>query len=111
MRGPRNGGRPHGGDADPRGKSMEPSAEAAGVWDRATTAVLLHGTEASPEVVSRLLQVLENDRAIGIAVGILMAEHQVSQREAAEMLSDASRRSDRPLAHVAKEVVTRASRR
>jgi AmiR/NasT family two-component response regulator len=90
---------------------MEPSTEAAAVWDRAVTALLLHGTESSPEVVTRLLHVLENDRAIGIAVGVLMAEHQVSQREAAEMLSDASRRSDRPLAHVAREVVARASQR
>jgi len=93
------------GESSPSDEGID-SVDALGYWHSAITAWLLEGTEGSAEVRARLLQVLESDRVIGIATGILMAQHQISRQQASDRLDEASRHLDRPLTDVATQVIT-----
>ena len=53
---------------------------------------------------SNLLQGLESNREIGVAMGILMQQHRISRDEAFDVLRAASQHSNRKLSEVASEV-------
>lgn len=54
---------------------------------------------------SNLRMALEGNREIGVAVGVLMTVHRVTQAQAFDLLRAASQHSNRKLAAVAQEVV------
>lgn len=57
------------------------------------------------EQISGLEQAVASNRAIGMAIGILMAIHRVSQQDAFDLLRETSQRSNRKLREIADEVV------
>jgi hypothetical protein len=81
--------------------------------DRATmlaTALATHAALACAKALEsqRLIHVqtaLQTNRGIGIAIGIVMARHRVSQEAAFEVLRAASQRDNRKLRDVAEDVV------
>lgn len=57
------------------------------------------------EQISGLEQAVASNRAIGMAIGILMAIRRVSQQDAFDLLRETSQRSNRKLREIADEVV------
>jgi GAF domain-containing protein len=75
----------------------------------AAHAALAFARAREREQISGLEQALSSNRAIGMAIGILMATHGIGDGEAFDLLRVASQRSNRRLRDIADEVVrTRA---
>jgi hypothetical protein len=69
-----------------------------------------HGAQAASAALNRrraeeLEQALRSNRRIGMAMGILMARHQVTDHQAFDLLRIASQNSNRKLADIARDVV------
>lgn len=66
-------------------------------------ALLVTATQAHSKAAN-LLVALETNREIGIAIGVIMARHQMTREQAFDLLRHASQRTNRKLADVAAEV-------
>jgi len=55
--------------------------------------------------VENLTKALQSNREIGVAMGVLMNQHQFTRQEAFDVLRVASQNSNRKLADIAVEVV------
>lgn len=69
-----------------------------------------HGAQAASAALNRrradeLEQALRSNRRIGMAMGIIMARHQVTDHQAFDLLRIASQNTNRKLADIAREVV------
>jgi hypothetical protein len=71
----------------------------------ATHAGLLMNALLANDRARNLKRALESNREIGVAIGVLMNEHRLSQAQAFDVLRAASQDSNRKLADVALEVV------
>ena len=71
----------------------------------ATHCALLVSASTAQEKAANLFKVLQSNREIGVAVGVLMARHQLTRDQAFDVLRHASQNSHRPLRDVAAEVV------
>ncbi len=71
----------------------------------ATHGGLLLNTMLANDRVRNLKLALESNREIGVAIGVLMHEHRLSQAQAFDVLRAASQDSNRKLADIALEVV------
>ena len=71
----------------------------------ATHCALLVSASTAQEKAASLFKVLQSNREIGVAVGVLMARHQLTRDQAFDVLRHASQNSHRPLRDVAAEVV------
>lgn len=71
----------------------------------AAHAALAFARAREREQISGLEQAVASNRAIGMAMGILMASQRVSDREAFDLLREVSQRTNRKLRDVADEVV------
>ena len=71
----------------------------------AAHAALAYAQAREREQISGLQQALTSNRAIAMAIGILMATHRISEREAFDLLRVASQRSNTRLRDLADEVV------
>jgi hypothetical protein len=70
----------------------------------ATHGALAVAGAAAQEKADNLVIALQNSREIGVAMGVLMARHQITREEAFNLLRIASQRMHRKLADVAGEV-------
>ena len=71
----------------------------------ATHGGLLMNTMLANDRARNLKRALESNREIGVAIGVLMHEHRLSQAQAFDVLRAASQDSNRKLADIALEVV------
>ena len=71
----------------------------------ATHGGLLMNTMRANDRVRNLERALESNREIGVAIGVLMNQHRLSQAQAFDVLRAASQDSNRKLADIALEVV------
>jgi hypothetical protein len=71
----------------------------------ATHGGLLMNTMLANDRVRNLQVALESNRQIGVAMGVLMHEHGLSQTQAFDVLRASSQDSNRKLAHIATEVI------
>jgi GAF domain-containing protein len=80
--------------------------EAVGIGSiLAAHAALAFARAREREQVSGLEQAVASNRAIGTAIGILMATHRIDQDEAFELLRTVSQRTNRKLREIADEVI------
>jgi hypothetical protein len=70
----------------------------------ATHCALLVTASLAQDKATHLLRALESNREIGVAIGVLMARHQLNREQAFDVLRVASQRSNRKLVDVAIEV-------
>jgi ANTAR domain/GAF domain len=78
-------------------------SEAVGVLFATHGALAVAGA-AAQEKAENLLIALQNSREIGVAMGVLMAQHRITRDEAFNLLRIASQRLHRKLAEIAAEV-------
>lgn len=70
----------------------------------ATHCALLVSASLAQDRANNLFKALESNREIGVAVGILMARHQLTRERAFDTLRRASQHSNRKVADIAREV-------
>ena len=70
----------------------------------ATHCALLVTASLAQDKATHLLRALESNREIGVAIGVLMARHQLTRDQAFDVLRVASQRSNRKLVDIAVEV-------
>ena len=70
----------------------------------ATHCALLVTASLAQDKATHLLRALESNREIGVAIGVLMARHQLTRDQAFDVLRVASQRSNRKLIDIAVEV-------
>lgn len=76
----------------------------------ATQGSLLVTAMQARDRADHLMRALESNREIGVAMGILMQRHQLTRRQAFDVLRVASQDADRKLADVATEVADTTTR-
>jgi AmiR/NasT family two-component response regulator len=70
----------------------------------ATHCALLVTASLAQDKATHLLRALESNREIGVAIGVLMARHQLTRDQAFDVLRVASQRNNRKLIDIAVEV-------
>jgi hypothetical protein len=70
----------------------------------ATHCALLVSASLAQDKATNLFKALHSNREIGVAVGVLMANHQLTRDQAFDLLRLASQRTNRKLADIAREV-------
>ena len=71
----------------------------------ATHGGLVLSERLASQRVENLTKALQSNREIGVAMGVLMNQHQFTRQEAFDVLRVASQNSNRKLADIAVEVV------